>query len=178
MATRILSVRERALRAVCDRLMQIQEVDGYNTSVRHVRRIRDIVQMAADPPEIHLAFPAGSKTDHRSTELKETRLLTTLFFYGARTAGVEPDTDYNLFLADIIRVLNPDANASQVIDASATPLGPSYAVLIESEWEDQPLYFEGLPDAIAGRMDIVIQFSWSLTDPRKWDDQDQLVAEQ
>lgn len=164
---RILSVRERALRAVAEAFRQIQPENGFNTAVKQVRRLRVVPDHAEDPPEIHLVF-GESQTERRSTDCEESVIPTLVLFY-VRSDSMEPDTEYNLFLADIQRVI-----ASQVIDTTA-PGGRE--IFIESDYSDRPMYWEGAPGDVVGEVECAVRYSWKLGDPRLWDDEDQFVTE-
>lgn len=164
-----LPVRERAIRALVTHLEGITRANGYNTDVRRVRRNRDIIQVdAEDPPEIHLTFEESS-TIPRGTEDRWTAVPVSLFFF-QRHSGGQDDYYYNLFLADIIKRLQVD-----FFDTSNP--SKSYHVQIESEWQDEPLYYEGQAGDIVGRIDIVMVYSWVYGDPFKWDSEDTVVTE-
>lgn len=172
---RYLPVDERVMRAISAALAGITQAAGYNTTVRHVRRVQDLVELSPDPPEIHLAAGEGT-TDRRGTEDNWTEMqLSVLFYIRPLTQGT--DTEYRFFKADIIRAL-----AQPIMDNASVPYGGQpYEVYIHTDFTERPLYFEGGTGTsnkdVAGELQYRIQYSWCRTDPRVWGADDRLVPE-
>lgn len=167
MAVRILPVRERAVRAIVAALRQITVANGYNTTVRNVRRNNSVVVTDPAPPAIHLMFGA-SHTRARGSADKWTSVELDIRYFIQKVAE-EADTESNFFMCDIMRRIEDG-----IVDSSNP--SRSYALDIEPDSEEQPLYWEGDAGNVIGQLKYRFTYSWCKCDNRKWDSNDTHVT--
>jgi hypothetical protein len=170
---RILTVRERAMRTIQSTLQTITTKNGYNTDVKHVRRLRQYIAQADDPPEIHMVIDEKTQVEKRGTEDRLTNIPLRLAFYTKVINDNSPDTEYNLFLGDIQRVM-----AQPIWDNSGVGLGGiPFLVDIRPTFDDEAFYWDGAQGTIIGTVNYQVRLTWCNLDPRSWGAGDKLVPE-
>lgn len=167
---KFLTVRERALRAVIRQLLTIQE-PAFGYTIKHVRRQRSIVELADDPPEIHMMF-TGNNIQHRTDSLIWNKLPVELWYYVVEH-NYEPDTVANIVAADVQKVLACET----VFDTTGGPIpGEPCGHEIHCEnLDDQPFYVETEVGQVVGRLIYEVWYSYLAHDPYRWDSSDSLV---
>ena len=169
----ILPVRERAERAIQNRLQQITRDNGYAITVRHVRRLREIVERDDDPPAIHMV-PFPTTTDAFSAgpgDLISRVPLTVIYYH--RGEDYPAAMICNLFAADIIRALLGEP----VVDDSSVPFGGhEYPVTISFSFSEVSSFWFGMLGDSTGQLGFEYKYTTCATDPRLWGTDDAFVT--
>ena len=161
-------VRERAIRALMEHLGRIQEINGFQFNVRHVRRRRHIPERAEDPVEIDLLF-GETRIDEGYNNL-QTKEYADIFiwFVFKETGNDDEDFQYNLFTANVQRAIG----AFVVEDITQTDSGPVSRTVDIYQKKHLPRYAESRTGYIVGRFEIQIGYCYHDGQPDRWDSDD------
>lgn len=159
-----MSVRERSMRSIERNLKDIRRANGYNTDVNHVYRLRLIPDRVDDPPVIILIF--GNTPGFESTNMHIIERAQMEVWIVQRFSDC-PDTDYNLFVADVQRALR----CSNVFDTFG-----SHSHEVYCRFEAHRPFYESIRESQnVGRLTYEVEYRYLIEDPRKWDSADELV---
>lgn len=173
-----LPVRERAIAALQTELYKIKQATGYNFTVAHVLRQRQIPDRCDEPPTIFLLFSdTSTQPGYNNQEIKETADVDIWFMIPDAESAERTDTYYNCFIGDLQKKLGPvdGGDCFQLQDPSYT--GTKNGGKIDIELINHaPFYDQAIDGLIKGRMTLSVSYVFACYNPNIWDDSDSEVA--
>lgn len=166
-----LTVRDRSITAVQQRLLTIQEANGYSVSITGAYRRAD-VDVGDVLPEIALFFGQATQRYVLGNEDKIQEVLAVQVRFAADRPdddAIPQDRGYDQFVGDIQRCLTIAANP-QIVD-----LWYSRGEIRMAPKGDRIFYSQVA--GVSGVAFYEMTYWYMASDNRKWDGQDRLISE-
>lgn len=170
MAGRILTVRDRCLRAVRTHLAGITRANGYEFDVRRVTTPATIQLKGNDPPEIHL-LPGTNREKIRNVCAYWGLMPLKAMMY-LRQHTTDPDLEMSLFAGQVRR---------RILEGMVDPTGTGHhSIELNLDYGFDYRRFLDVPNEVGqlvGVFGFEVKYSYLSNDDRKWDTNDTHVTE-